>query len=738
MAAGRIAVPNIIPLQPPSTDASLRNCLTSDTKIELKSDTPDTDVYFTLDGRIPEPFATLGTAKWTQLYREPFCLPPGKMTIKAVAVERRTGKESLMITKRYQVDSNSLLTSNYDAASLDDAKSVASQYSNKSRMTNSSTTRKLRAGIPARPSSVASSIRSMQKRPPSRSILTSSQVMSRAWASSLICPACCAPRLQSKNSKFCPECGAKYPGLRPTVTRLSGSVLTRGQMRRCTKCQTLIPPNSGKCVVCMDRISDSDARPQMTTNQPEQNIASTAKYKLQCILCSELNSPSATSCSVCENGLAFAKRVPVKADVPIKLMNQMNGTSDTVKCPTCKTANRQNSKFCASCGKTLNSTAPATCAQCRNRLDVGMLFCTNCGALASGAHFMPPTSTVSRSLLGERNSHETSKSTKYDGIEAVLQQNKVDAGNQQEYNGTSGKKPIAYVSAINPIAQPLSPGGGYWRQQLDHIASHLKAYAQSNKGFQVDVADYRIGKIIDAIVEIGADGVFSLRVDFELPDQNNLRPSSIYVKTTASRDDQRRRRSVSSNRSADRASARESVISSTRSRSSSAGRPSSRPSRPSSQRSASRPQSAKTKTEPSASSNDLLKELQMPDQDGDQVKRLLDGGADPATIDQHGMPLLAIAAKCNFVDAIGVLLLAGAKINAKHPPIGNTALHEAAQLGSNGKTMIQELLRNGADAQIENKRGETPQAIALKYKHAEIADLLAAHVGQKILRKGFK
>uniref|UniRef100_A0A914WA13 Double zinc ribbon and ankyrin repeat-containing protein 1 n=1 Tax=Plectus sambesii TaxID=2011161 RepID=A0A914WA13_9BILA len=692
MAAGRIAVPNIIPLQPPSTDASLRNCLTSDTKIELKSDTPDTDVYFTLDGRIPEPFATLGTAKWTQLYREPFCLPPGKMTIKAVAVERRTGKESLMITKRYQVDSNSLLTSNYDAASLDDAKSVASQYSNKSRMTNSSTTRKLRAGIPARPSSVASSIRSMQKRPPSRSILTSSQVMSRAWASSLICPACCAPRLQSKNSKFCPECGAKYPGLRPTVTRLSGSVLTRGQ----------------------------------------------AKYKLQCILCSELNSPSATSCSVCENGLAFAKRVPVKADVPIKLMNQMNGTSDTVKCPTCKTANRQNSKFCASCGKTLNSTAPATCAQCRNRLDVGMLFCTNCGALASGAHFMPPTSTVSRSLLGERNSHETSKSTKYDGIEAVLQQNKVDAGNQQEYNGTSGKKPIAYVSAINPIAQPLSPGGGYWRQQLDHIASHLKAYAQSNKGFQVDVADYRIGKIIDAIVEIGADGVFSLRVDFELPDQNNLRPSSIYVKTTASRDDQRRRRSVSSNRSADRASARESVISSTRSRSSSAGRPSSRPSRPSSQRSASRPQSAKTKTEPSASSNDLLKELQMPDQDGDQVKRLLDGGADPATIDQHGMPLLAIAAKCNFVDAIGVLLLAGAKINAKHPPIGNTALHEAAQLGSNGKTMIQELLRNGADAQIENKRGETPQAIALKYKHAEIADLLAAHVGQKILRKGFK
>lgn len=77
----------------------------------------------------------------------------------------------------------------------------------------------------------------------------------------------------------------------------------------------------------------------------------------------------------------------------------------------------------------------------------------------------------------------------------------------------------------------------------------------------------------------------------------------------------------------------------------------------------------------------------MPEQDRDSVKRLLESvrtvynlwlrifsyisdiqGADPETTDQSGMTLLSIAAKYNFVDAIGVLLQAGAKINAKHPP----------------------------------------------------------------------
>lgn len=90
------------------------------------SDTPDTDVYFTLDGRNPEPFATLGTAKSTQKYKWPFCLPAGTVSVKAKAVDRRTGKESLMITRTYQVSetSNASLTNNYDITSIGSAHSA--------------------------------------------------------------------------------------------------------------------------------------------------------------------------------------------------------------------------------------------------------------------------------------------------------------------------------------------------------------------------------------------------------------------------------------------------------------------------------------------------------------------------------------------------------------------------------------------------------------------------------------
>jgi len=46
-------------------------------------------IYYTLNGTKPEPFRTVGSAaKSTLLYQGPFVLPPGKRTVKAVAVTR--------------------------------------------------------------------------------------------------------------------------------------------------------------------------------------------------------------------------------------------------------------------------------------------------------------------------------------------------------------------------------------------------------------------------------------------------------------------------------------------------------------------------------------------------------------------------------------------------------------------------------------------------------------------------
>jgi len=52
-------------------------------------ETPGAAIFYTLNGEKPAPFQTIGpAAKATFMYQEPFTLPGGKHTIKAVAVSR--------------------------------------------------------------------------------------------------------------------------------------------------------------------------------------------------------------------------------------------------------------------------------------------------------------------------------------------------------------------------------------------------------------------------------------------------------------------------------------------------------------------------------------------------------------------------------------------------------------------------------------------------------------------------
>ena len=41
----------------------------------------------------------------------------------------------------------------------------------------------------------------------------------------------------------------------------------------------------------------------------------------------------------------------------------------------------------------------------------------------------------------------------------------------------------------------ISAGRGFWRQQLDHICTHLKAFAHNNTEFKVLIAEPKLGKV---------------------------------------------------------------------------------------------------------------------------------------------------------------------------------------------------------------------------------------------------
>ena len=42
----------------------------------------------------------------------------------------------------------------------------------------------------------------------------------------------------------------------------------------------------------------------------------------------------------------------------------------------------------------------------------------------------------------------------------------------------------------------ISAGRGYWRQQMDHICTHLKSFAHNNPEFRILIAEPKLGKVI--------------------------------------------------------------------------------------------------------------------------------------------------------------------------------------------------------------------------------------------------
>ena len=103
MTAGMIKVPSIMPLRVPLGGTGRKNMIDTHTPIELRSETPDTLIYYTINGMKPEPFKQIGI-KCTYKYNRPFVLGPGKRTVKAMATSSDGTRESSIVTKTFLVE----------------------------------------------------------------------------------------------------------------------------------------------------------------------------------------------------------------------------------------------------------------------------------------------------------------------------------------------------------------------------------------------------------------------------------------------------------------------------------------------------------------------------------------------------------------------------------------------------------------------------------------------------------
>ncbi|KAG8522982.1 LOW QUALITY PROTEIN: Double zinc ribbon and ankyrin repeat-containing protein 1, partial [Galemys pyrenaicus] len=92
----------IIPLRVPHPGKANHE-IDNNTLLEMKSDTPDVNIYYTLDGSKPEFLRRIGYENNTFKYKKPITLPDGKIQVKAIAVSKDC-RQSGIVTKVFQVD----------------------------------------------------------------------------------------------------------------------------------------------------------------------------------------------------------------------------------------------------------------------------------------------------------------------------------------------------------------------------------------------------------------------------------------------------------------------------------------------------------------------------------------------------------------------------------------------------------------------------------------------------------
>lgn len=103
MTAGSVCVPQIIPLRVPQPGKANHE-IDNNTLLEMKSDTPDVNIYYTLDGSKPEFLKRIHYGENnTFKYTKPITLPDGKIQVKAIAVSKDC-RQSGIVTKVFQVD----------------------------------------------------------------------------------------------------------------------------------------------------------------------------------------------------------------------------------------------------------------------------------------------------------------------------------------------------------------------------------------------------------------------------------------------------------------------------------------------------------------------------------------------------------------------------------------------------------------------------------------------------------
>ncbi|XP_059117539.1 double zinc ribbon and ankyrin repeat-containing protein 1 [Peromyscus eremicus] len=760
MTAGSVCAPQIIPLRVPQPGKANHE-IDTNTLLEMKSDTPDVNIYYTLDGSKPDFLKKVGSGENnTFKYIKPITLPDGKIQVKAVAVSKDC-RESGIVTKVFQVDYEPPKTVSSEESVEDALKGFSKQelkngfvgpklkkkYKNAENKStwnvnlrrladlkvgeraDPKTLKDLRFSaspleIPAYHEGSSSRIPTHQSQSPGFAHITGQKSLTSTEITRiqrdtdfLKCAHCLASRPSDPFSRFCHECGVPVPpifGCRLPPPEAS-------QMGVCAECGSMVPMNTAICVVC-----EAPLAPQLRA-QAHYHL----KEKVICRTCGTVNPAHLRHCVVCEGTLSTTQE-PWLCNGN-EVLRPPTRSGETISCSRCGCQNNWEASFCDWCGSALGiSSSHSVCPKCGANNHLSARFCGTCGiyvksiarfrmnnslALVTGGHrpFSEPRSAwqslsvpLPTSAFGSKKDTGTQTSGLFYPSGKLLAKKELEAASHRQRQEK--------MSDHRPVLTAVSPGRGYWRKQLDHISAHLRSYAQNNPDFRALIAEPRMGKLVSATVH--EDGYeVSIRLNYIQVSNKNL-----YINKSVSLSDH----FLSSVTEGGNGlyDSRSSLVSAY------------------SQSASDTPESVKMKNlkaksfyrnpEMPTPENRLLLEEVGPTGKGrlSVLEQLLDEGADPNCCDSQGRPAITVAVVNRHHEAIPVLAQRGADLDQQWGPFRNTALHEASLLGLEGRESIAILLGCNANIQKKNTRGQTAYDIALEIGDDPTISLLAAKFSQ--------
>ncbi|KAM6972425.1 double zinc ribbon and ankyrin repeat-containing protein 1 [Aplochiton taeniatus] len=659
MTAGSIVVPHIIPLRFPASGKTKHEIDTT-TPVEIKSDTLDVEVYYTLDGSKPELGKRAGCGEGSTLrYSRPVLLPEGKVSVRALAATS-DGRLSAIVTKVFQVENVPPL----EAVPVEDNELIFQKDYQQHLSTQQDTSEDTyKAGdSPSLPVTSLegddSSLQGSRSHTTNKSSDSGQRSRILRETDFLRCTKCRSPRPSDPFARYCLQCGAAVPPV--PGQRLPPAA--GGQMTLCVQCKTMVPGNTPSCVICEAPLD------------PQHQASLRLQEKVICLSCGTGNPAHISFCVTCEGSLLPASTTVQRADSAPPLPS---GQTNMVSCSKCCRLNHSDARFCDWCGSKPGPPASClVCSCCGASSHPYAHYCGSCGVFLEG----PPRPESSCTAGGAPEPEQPSDSVTWQPVFSPRPPAVVPSLTRLTLDQQTQTSGLFYPSATElqrraqqgvlelsrheqardrrPLLTAVSPGRGYWRQQVDHVCAHLRSYTQNNGQFRALLAEPRMGRMVSAVIEEDSDKV-SLRITFSIAGQDN-------IKSSESR---------------------------------------------------------------------LLQEVG-PEGRGQTsvVQQLLDEGADPTSQDTDGRPALVVAVVNGHHNVIPLLVQKGADINQPSGLLNNTALHEAAALGSKGLRCADTLL--GCQAVLRrNSKGQTPYDLAVTSDCSALVSLLAAKMGQGILDK---